>query len=451
MKEIVKLANKMLAPDKLRSQFSFSRSGNTYWGVVSPVGIWYKSVPSNMEADLLLYSVFKDIDNLDNEKGIIYPTTQEQLDNCYPYDEVKFAKITIDKILSLMCPHSSTGHIKLGDTTDSYWLLDRNNVWCNKDNKLYKIYEHSQEYTTQILLPSVITGVPKTAKDFVVWQDKAGRPVFSFKSSQKTNAISCSYSIGYNRSNTTFVVENQQITVFVEEDGTITKEREEEMREKLPGLKILGSNEVIAVEEAPAMQETVEPVVIQGYSEPTVESALKDMEASTIPWDQLNAASDSSVAINVSKVVPMEVNEAKVHPLEVKPVMPVDIPKPPTPVELPKAEESVQIIQETVTFPTTPEVAVEVTTEVVKEETKEEPVPVTIDTLRYQFTEVKTMVTAFDKALREYAKSGACSKKVQDELAKYKEENAKLREEIKKLTKDAEQLTKIKKYLETIN
>jgi hypothetical protein len=437
MKEIVKLANKMLAPDKLRAQFSFSSCGYSYWGVVSPIGLWYKGTPSNIESCLLLYPVFKDIDNLDNEKGIIYPTTQEQLDDCYPFDEVKFAKITTDKILGLMCPHKSTGHIRMGDTSDSYWLLERNNVWCNKDNQLYKIYEHSSDYTTRILIPEVLKGVPKTAKDFVIWQDKAAHPVISFKSSQKTNAISCSYALGYARENTTLVVENRQITVSIDNDGTITKEREKEMREKLPGLKILGSTETIAVEpvviEKPAVQEVVEAVVIQGYSEPTVESALTDMGVNTIPWDQLNAAAAASDSVCVTALPDTEDS--------------VVVANTSTPVELP-AEEPVQKVQETVTIPAAPEV--EVSTEVVKEAPKEEPVPVTIDTLRYQFTEVKTMVTAFDKALREYAKSGACSKKIQDELEKYKNENSHLREELKRLTKESEQLAKLKKYFETL-
>ena len=77
-------------------------------------------------------------------------------------------------------------------------------------------------------------------------------------------------------------------------------------------------------------------------------------------------------------------------------------------------------------------------------------VPLTIDSLRYEFTELKTMVTMFDKHLREFAKTGSCSKKIQTELEKLRNENEKLREEVKKSAKAQEQLDKIQKYMASL-
>jgi predicted RNase H-like nuclease (RuvC/YqgF family) len=80
-----------------------------------------------------------------------------------------------------------------------------------------------------------------------------------------------------------------------------------------------------------------------------------------------------------------------------------------------------------------------------------EEVPVTIDSLRMELTSIKTNISFFDKHLREFAKTGACSKKIQDELTKYKNENAKLREEVKRSKEDAEKFEKVMKYVNTLD
>ena len=187
---------------------------------------------------------------------------------------------------------------------------------------------------------------------------------------------------------------NLNFKITADETGRLGKETIMSMREKLGNLKVFGETDVKEVIEAVSdIKETIENVV---------EGAVEVIE------DVKEAVTGS-----MEKEEPTEIPSKNVE----------------EPTEIPS--KNVTEVSETISNPTVE-------------------VPLTIDSLRYEFTELKTMVTMFDKHLREFAKTGSCSKKIQTELEKLRNENEKLREEVKKSAKAQEQLDKIQKYMASL-
>lgn len=407
MKTLIPLANSCLDEDVVRAQFEFSQDGGRVYGVVSGKCVWYNMEESNLYTEKQLFPVPKG--DIEDTKGIIYKET----DSYYPYDEFKFSKVTTDRLTDWIGMYEYCSFVKVDKLPSSLLLLD------NACYTLRDTLESSDIPVWSHALPSVtgcsgLIDLAKTLGKLLGQLNKGSIKGYGIHI-QKNNypIVHVKFTGGYAAipAAMTQTCKINGYEIISDEQGILTEKGKEIMRERLGNLKSFNAE----------------------VSEPTAEEVVQDINLAAV----LKEAEVK--AETVSKVVPLEVNENKVHPLEIKPVMPVDIPKPITPVELPGATTSEQKVQEMDTIATT------------VEEVKEEPTPVTIDSLRYQFTEVKTMVAAFDKSLREYAKVGACNKKTQAELDKLKNENLKLKEEIKKLIKDSEQLTKLKKLMAALN
>lgn len=412
MKTIISLANSVLPSDTLRAQFRLSTNNqdNAYLGVVTTRGVWYKVSKTPIEGPWLLDVVPKNYEKAtQTELGFI--TNSDG--GSYPYDEFKFSKVSEGRVVEWLGLSTVVKSIDYDGTmpTSRYVLFLDGNAYEMLDGELRKLWDNVSMPGLAVIVDldasAVVKQLLKTALN------KIGTHVMVPSGVTALHATYTCYSEHIYEAVIPLChvvkLEEDDINGFkikTNEKGYLEGETIMSMREKLGSLKSFND----------------------AVSEPTVEEVVQDINLAA-------ALKEAEVKVEpVSKVVPLEVNENKVHPLEVKPVMPVDTPKPTTPVELPEADTLAQKVQEMDTIATP----------------AEEPTPVTIDSLRYQFTEVKTMVAAFDKALREYAKVGACNKKIQTELDKLRNENIKLRDEIKARIKDSEQLEKIKKYLATM-
>lgn len=411
MNSFIQLANSCLPDDTIRAQFEFAKDGVRVYGIAAGKGVWYTIDDCNLSVEKTLFPV--PYGDLEDTEGIIY----KEYDTYYPYDEFKCSRVTTERLSDWIGLYEDRQFVTISKLPTHILVLD---------SKCYSLGENIEPSDLKIwnaALPlaaecACVIDLDKTLgkllgqinkrsiKGYAVHVQKNRAPMVHVKHTKGYAAISAALLPACNINGYEVVSDNI---------GILTEKGKQIMRERLGNLKSFNTE----------------------VSEPTVEQVVQD----------INTA--ETLRATAVKVVPLEVTENKVPTLELIPVIPVDIPKPPTPVELPKAEEPVQKVQETVTFPTTPEVAVEATTEAVKEDTAEE--PMSIDKLRYEFTEIKAKISAFDKDLREYAKVGACNKKTQAELDKLKNENLKLKEEIKRLIKDSEQLTKLKKLMATIN
>ena len=197
---------------------------------------------------------------------------------------------------------------------------------------------------------------------------------------------------------------NLSFKITADEEGKLGKETIMNMREKLGNLKVFGEADVNTILNTVATVTEVVENVVEGASE-IIENVKE-----------------------ANKVIPMEESDR---------VIPMTVPQE-------NVTKTTEITPKNVTE--TPEIP----SKNVTAEVKEEENPLTIDSLRYEFTELKTSIAAFDKHLREFAKAGSCSKKIQAELEKLRNENEKLREEVKKSAKAQEQLDKIQKYLATL-
>lgn len=403
MKSLVQLANACLNDDVIRAQFEFAQDGGRVYGVAAGKGVWYTLEECNLYTEKQLFPVPNC--ELEDADGIVY----KEADSYYPFDEFKCSKLTADRLADWIGMYEYRNFVKV-DKLPAYLLLLDGKCYTLKDT-----IEPSDIPLWNNALPPVpecsgVIDMVKTLGKLLGQLNKKSIKGYGIHiQKNKTPIVHVNFTKGYAAIPAAMLpsCKINGYEIIADENGILTEKGKEIMRERLGSLKSFNTE----------------------VSEPTVDEVVQDINLAAV-------LKEAEVKVEpVSKVVPLEVNENKVVPLEVKPVLPVDIPKPPTPIELPEVAPLEQKVQEKDTITTT----------------AEEPTPVTIDSLRYQFTEVKTMVAAFDKALREYAKVGACNKKTQAELDKLKNENLKLKEEIKKLIKDSEQLTKLKKLMSALN
>lgn len=423
MKKLIQ--NSLVTPEHIiRGQFRFTDGQCTYYGVVTPTAVWYNyEYDSVNNYDFVLLPIPKNFMELSENEHLIYSGDDSKT---YPFDEYKFSKITKGKLLDMFDQsHAIDGNINMEGalrplgyhymvvTPDGTMLCHRDQFCAlsYKGNTLDAWYLISLT-CCDVLMDINLKGVKQL---FFTLPYTAKQPLLchlEYGDYKVILTVACAKN--FNNKELT----NLNFKITADETGRLGKETIMSMREKLGNLKVFGETDVKEVIEAVSgIKETIENVV---------ESAAEIIE---------NVKESN-------KVIPMEESD-KVTPMEESDrVIPMTVPQE-------NVTEDTQIPSKNVTEPT--EIPSKNVTEV--SETISNPpveVPLTIDSLRYEFTELKTMVTMFDKHLREFAKTGSCSKKIQTELEKLRNENEKLREEVKKSAKAQEQLDKIQKYMASL-
>lgn len=411
MKKLI--SNSLIIPENtLRAQFRFSDGKCTYYGVVTPTAVWYNyEYDSVNNYDFVLLPIPKNFMELAENEHLIYSGDDNK---AYPFDEYKFSKITKGKLLDMFDQsHAVNGGINMQGTlrslgyhymvaTPDGTMLCLHDQFCAlayKGNTLDAWYLISLT-CCDVLMDINLKGVKQL---FFTLPYTAKQPLLchlEYGDYKVILTVACAKNF-VNKELT-----NLNFKITADETGRLGKETIMSMREKLGNLKVFGETDVKEVIEAVSdIKETIENVVegateiIENVKEVVTGSAEKETEPTEVP------------SKNVTE--PTEIPSKNV-------IEPAEIPS-----------ENVTGESKTVANPTVE-------------------VPLTIDSLRYEFTELKTMVTMFDKHLREFAKTGSCSKKTQTELEKLRNENEKLREEVKKSAKAQEQLDKIQKYMASL-
>lgn len=422
MKALIQLANSCLPEDAIRSQFEFAQDGAKVYGIASGKGVWYTIEESNLYIDKQLFPVPKG--EVEDTNGIIY----QEVESYYPYDEFKCSKVTTDRIADWIGLYEHRKFVKVDKLPTHLLVLDNKCFNLGTTTKASDIVVWNEVFSPTYKCSCVIDLVKtlgqqnkKSIKGYAVHLQKNNLPMVHIQYTKGYAAIpaaclpTCTIN-GYK--------------VVADNNGILTEEGKQIMMEKLSGLKIYGQDEPTADDVLKDIEKAAElsskPVSIVDTVAKTVKTAV-DIVAKPV----------EAVVEIVEPVVPTAVKETAGKVVEVVAT---------------GVKEAANALADTVTAEDcmkqaevtyTPE---ETTTEAPKEEAE----PMSIDVLKYKFAELKTMVSAFDKYLREYSKVGACNKKIQTELDKLRNENIKLRDEIKARIKDSEQLEKIKKYLATM-
>lgn len=420
------MANSCLPEDAIRSQFEFAQDGAKVYGIASGKGVWYAIEESNLYIDKQLFPVPKG--EVEDTNGIIY----QEVESYYPYDEFKCSKVTTDRIADWIGMYEYRNFVKVDKLPTHLLLLD------SKCYTLKDTIEPSDIPLWNTALPPVtecsgVIDMDKTLGKLLGQLNKKSIKGYGIHiQKNKTPIVHVSFTKGYAAIPAAMLptCKNNGYEIISDENGILTEKGKQIMMEKLSGLKIFGQDE------------------------PTADAVLKDIEKAA----ELNSK-PVPIVDTVAKTVKTAV-DIVAKPVEavveiVEPVVPTLVKETAgkvVDVVATGVKEAANVLSDTVTVEDymkqaevtyTPE---ETTTEAPKEEAE----PMSIDVLKYKFAELKTMVSAFDKYLREYSKVGACNKKIQTELDKLRNENIKLRDEIKARIKDSEQLEKIKKYLSTM-
>jgi hypothetical protein len=416
MKKLIQRS--LVAPDSvIKAQFRFTDGQCTYYGVVTPKAVWYNyEYDSVNNYDFVLLPIPKNFMELSENEHIIYNVDDSKT---YPFDEYKFSKITKGKLLDMFDQsHAVNGGIDMEGAlrplgyhymvaTPDGTMLCHHDQFCAlsyRGNTLDAWYLISLT-CCDVLMDINLKGakqlfftLPYTAKQPLLCHLEYGDYKVILTVACAKNFVNKELS-------------NLNFKITADETGRLGKETIMSMREKLGNLKVFGETDVKEVIEA------VSDSLLKENIENVVESASEILE---------NAKESN-------KVIPMEESDR---------VIPMTVPQE-------NVSEPTEIPSKNVSEPTEiPSKNVTGESETVANQTVE--APLTIDSLRYEFTELKTMVAMFDKHLREFAKTGSCSKKIQTELEKLRNENEKLREEVKKSAKAQEQLDKIHKYMASL-
>jgi hypothetical protein len=430
MKQLIRAST--IAPNNpIKAQFSFSDNGYAYWGVITPTSVWYK---------------FENIDARNNYNFTLLPiptsweTAEEYeylvLDEespCYPFDEYKFSKITKQQLLKRIHQAGVINYDKncningtLRATINKpYMLVAGNTYYACKDTEALKIATSSKESTDWYLIGmdscDILMDIDLSTAYQIVFDanPEQGIPIYCCIRFSDYDVI-LSVAAAKNCINKGF--KNLKTKITADQNGKLGKETIMTMMNDLKGLHVFGSE--------------------------TVKTKLEEVADKNKDADFIKALESApnnepiKLATTVINIAPEEVEKPTTITMEeLKETLKENVEKV-TEIHQENVEKVTEIPQENVKEPSEkPEETVQENTKVGDEQ------PLTIDSLRYEFTELKTKVTLFDKHLREFAKTGACSKKSQTELEKYKAENMKLREEVKRLSKAADQFEKIQKYL----
>lgn len=426
MKALIQLANSCLPEDAIRSQFEFAQDCAKVYGIASGKGVWYTIEESNLYIDKQLFPVPKG--EVEDTNGIIY----QEVESYYPYDEFKCSKVTTDRIADWVGLYEHRKFVKVDKLPTHLLVLD------NKCYTLEETIEPSDIPLWNNALPPVtecsgVIDMGKTLEKLLGQLNKKSIKGYGIHiQKNKTPIVHVSFTKGYAAIPAAMLptCKNNGYEIISDENGILTEKGKQIMMEKLSGLKIFGQDE------------------------PTADDVLKDIEKAA----ELNSKPVSivdTVAQTVKTAVDIVAKPVEAVVESVEPVVPTAVKETAgkvVDVIATGVKEVANVLADTVTAEDYMKQA-EVTytpEETTTESPKEEAEPMSIDVLKYKFAELKTMVSAFDKYLREYSKVGACNKKIQTELDKLRNENIKLRDEIKARIKDSEQLEKIKKYLATM-
>ena len=425
MKQLIRAST--IAPNNpIKAQFSFSNNGYAYWGVVTPTSVWYKfeNIDDRNTYDFTLIPIPINWETAEEYEHLVL----DEESPCYPFDEYKFSKITKQQLLKRihqegMINYDKNCNIKgtLRATVNKpYMLVAGNTYYACKDTEALKIATFSKKSTDWYLIGmdscDILMDIDLSTAYQIVFDanTEQGIPIYCCIRFPDYDVI-LSVAAAKNCINKGF--KNLKTKITADQNGKLGKETIMNMMNDLKGLHVFGS-------------ETVKTKLEEVADENREAEFIKALE---------NAPNNEPIklATTVINIAPEEVEKPTTITME-------ELKETLKSAEIPQenVEKVTEIPQENV------KESAEKPEETVSENTKvDEEQPLTIDSLRYEFTELKTKVTLFDKHLREFAKTGACSKKSQTELEKYKAENMKLREEVKRLSKAADQFEKIQKYL----
>ena len=423
--------------NNLRGQFYFVHQNYAYWGIVSAKGIWYKCKFTTEENDIItVLPVPKGPYTRVMSTNLLVPEDTEK-PSYYPYDPTRLAKMTKEKILQYIEQSFNTNEysIKCDKTLRSmgkqYLIAWRDCMWLLNDNE-YTVFSHRHtDVETGYMIDifnSTIADINLNGCHDIKFTIPKGcvAPLLC-------NLIYDDYKVvtgvAYSHDDKNKKYGNFPVSVTTDKFGeldNITKEKiMTSMMNKLGKLTILGEEKSTVEQEATAKVEKDTQEFIESLKQ-SMNMPAPDIKLKTTV---INLAPEES-----DKVIPMTVSDR---------VIPMTAPTK-------NVTEDTQIHTKNVIEDTqTPMKNVTGESETVSSVVEE--VPVTIDSLRMELTTIKTSISLFDKHLREFAKTGACSKKIQDELTKCKNENIKLREEVKRLKEDAEKFEKVMKYVATLD
>lgn len=438
MKQLIK-ASEIVPNNPIKAQFCFSDNNYVYWGIVTPTSLWYKyeTIDSRNNYDFTLLPIPLNWATADEYEYLVFDKDEDA--PCYPFDEYKFSKINKSQLLKRIHQESVINYNKNCNINGTirqtinrpYLLIAGNDYYACKDDEILKVTTTNRNLvdwyligmeSCDVLMDINLTGAYQIIFDI---NEEQSIPLYCCIRYKDYHVI-LSVATAKNCINKKY--QNLNIKITADNNGKLGKETFMNFMDKLGKLSQITEEKVDETEfiEALKQSETKEPIKLKTT---VINIAPEEVEKpTTITIENMKES---------NKVIPMEESER---------VIPMTVPQE-------NVTKQTEIPSKNVTEPTEiPQENVEKVTEIphenVSENTKDvEEQPLTIDSLRYEFTELKTKVTLFDKHLREFAKNGACSKKSQTELEKYKTENMKLREEVKRLSKAAEQFEKVQKYL----
>lgn len=430
----------------------------------------------NVNYDFTLLPIPTDYENIQEDHHLVIPQTEEQ-EKYFPFDEYKLSRITKAKLLDRFdeC-HVAGNQLKIKGNLRQfgmpYMVVTPNGCILAKEDDYKPITSGEPTvkdwylvglWDCDLLADIDLTDV-KQLYFILPYQSQAP---LSCVLAYGTHTAILTVAYAKNKENTTF--KNLNTTITADENGKLGKETIMSMMDKLGKLQVFGAETENA--KAPTQEEIDKKV--EKDTEEFIDALKASGEKSAINLAStvLNIAPDgivdaikdvAEVAESIAdKVAPVVAEVAdKVIPM-VEPVLPETV-KEIIENVTDKAKEIVENVKDVTEIPSknvteTPEIPSKNVTEVTETHSKNEEISsntdeaITIDSLRYEFSDLKTKVTMFDKHLREFAKAGAYSKKIQTDLEKYKAENIKLREEVKTLYKRAEQLEKIQKYISDLS
>lgn len=456
MKQLIRAST--IAPNNpIKAQFSFSNNGYAYWGVITPTSVWYKfeNIDARNTYDFILLPIPTSWETAEEYEYLVL----DEESPCYPFDEYKFSKITKQQLLKRihqegMINYDKNCNIKgtLRATVNKpYMLVAGNTYYACKDTEALKIATSSKKSTDWYLIGmdscDILMDIDLSTAYQIVFDAniEQGIPIYCCIRFPDYDVI-LSVAAAKNCINKGF--KNLKTKITADQNGKLGKETIMNMMNDLKGLHVFGSETVKTKLEEVANENREAEFIKALENAPNNEPIKLATTVINIAPEEVEKPTTITVeeVKEYNKVTPMTESEKAIPMTESDRVIPMTVPSknvenvadiPPKNVE--KTAETPQENVENVTE--TPQENVLENTKVGEEQ------PLTIDSLRYEFTELKTKVTLFDKHLREFAKTGACSKKSQTELEKYKAENMKLREEVKRLSKAADQFEKIQKYL----